>query len=32
MGTLLDTPEALKLPLKLSTPLTDLPENFDSRE
>jgi len=31
MGTIMETPDALKLPLKDIATLEDLPENFDSR-
>ena len=31
MGTILDEPEEVKLPLKEVTPINGLPENFDSR-
>jgi hypothetical protein len=32
MGTFLETPEHLKLPLKEITPRNDIPESFDSRK
>jgi hypothetical protein len=32
MGTILDEPEELKLPILEQEILTDLPESFDSRE
>ena len=32
MGTILETPEHLKLPVKEIEPLKDIPDSFDSRE